>query len=112
VWEGALLTCVGAREAEVGAFEVDDGVLDTCVGALEDAFEALDGATLLTSVDDCRAVTACETTLGAFALMAGLDLADETLETLLGRLPYPSSRRSGRKTASMLLPSKSMTAAL
>ena len=98
-------TCVGFREACVGAFDVELGALEIDVGAF-------DGATLRLSVWFGVAVDAFETIVGALDDMVDFGFTDDTLEILLGRLPYPSSTRFGRKTASMLLPSKSMTAAL
>lgn len=61
------------------------------VGALEEreavvgALLVCDGATLLTSVG--FAVEALLTTVGALELIAGFDLSEETLLTLLGREP-------------------------
>lgn len=134
-WEGAremvVGAAVGARDACDGAFDTEVGALETCVGALDTEVGALEtwvpafdgaceGATLLTSVATVLfglAVVAFETTLGAFVPMFAydFDFTEPALLTLLGRLSslsFSAASISGRYTASILFPSKSMTAAL
>lgn len=114
---GAALTATlrAACEGETdGVFEAADGALE---GTAEGALEALDLAaceaatlpTLLGAV--LLALDADETTVGAFEDAEDLAMLTTLPDSLFLAL-IAASRRSGRKTASILFPSRSMMAAL
>lgn len=76
-----------ALETREAVLETELAAAEIVVGAPDTAFDTCEGATLRASLGACLAVEARDATVDAFADGTGLDLTDDTLDTLLGRLP-------------------------